>query len=103
MTCQVRQKDFDILGMCCFVFLFFLNLVRCSLLSLTNFHLANNDILKLDPSPVWETNPGHVRRFGFKCQSSDAEAEQTLALCELDTNWTPELGVTMGELSVNQH
>lgn len=29
----------------------------------------------------------------FKCQSCELEAEQTLALCELDTNWTPGLGL----------
>lgn len=34
---------------------------------------------------------GHVWRFGFTCQSCEVEAEQTLALYELDTNWKPEL------------
>lgn len=97
MTCRVRQKDFDILGMCVFFLIYFSKLVKYSLPSLTKFNLANNDILKFDPSPVWERNPGQVRRFGFKCQSCDPEAEQTLALCELDTNWTPELGLTVGE------
>lgn len=49
--------------------------------------------LKLDLNPGWERNSSQVWRF--KCQSCELETEQTLALCELDANWTPELGLNI--------
>lgn len=41
-------------------------------------------------------------RFGIKCQSCELESVQALAMCELDTNWTPELGLYTQSMGVNQ-
>lgn len=36
---------------------------------------------------VWVENAGQVSRFGYKCQSCELQAEQTLALSGLEANW----------------
>lgn len=65
---------------------------------------CKNYILKLDIRHVWVGISGKFWRFAFKC--CELEAEQTLALCELDTNWTPELSLnaqSVGEYQYNLH